>query len=97
MIYISHAFRFNERYREIYEKFMTKLKDFSKENEKKIRIQYQESVLANANLEFKTQSYTMMNEINSGVYSLADFPHFVKSFERLKNNLIFTMIYLLKF
>ena len=92
MTYISQTFKFSERYLDIYEIFLSKLKEFAKENEKKIRIQYQEGILANANLEFKTLSYTLTNEISSGVYSLADFPHFIKTFDKLKNNVIFKII-----
>lgn len=58
----------NNRFPEIYSDFLTKLKDYAANNERKIKIHSQETLSAKAYNKLKTLSINLFNQINSGVY-----------------------------
>ena len=84
-MYISKTFKIRERFRDIEQKFLFKLKDYANEFEIKAKNHYNEKAQALAMIEFKKTSVNLMHEINLGIYSLQEFNQFIKALDRYSN------------
>jgi len=81
-LYVDKAFKYSDKFHLIYEKFLIKLREFIHDFDKKTRIHFQEITSAIFYQEFKNQSFHLMDEINSGVYTLKNSQQLIKAIDR---------------